>query len=118
MSQTTPDWGQVGANTMTPNTPFRITANEGDKVYFYYVYSHPSGQQNSLASGDYFVVGSCVPTDIKENSSNSEPSIYPNPATDVVNISNLDERFNTVTLYDLAGKSVLYSLGRPLFAPP
>ena len=60
-----------------------------------------------LASGDYFVVGSCITTDIQENLSNLEPSIYPNPATDIVNISNLDERFNTVTLYDLAGKSVL-----------
>lgn len=107
VSQTAPDWGQVGANTATPNTPFQITANEGDKVYFYYVYSHPSGQQNSVASGDYFVVGSCVATDIEENNSISEPTIFPNPATDVVNISNLDERFNTVTLYDLAGKSVL-----------
>lgn len=107
VSQTTPNWGQVGANTATPNTPFQITANEGDKVYFYYVYSHPSGQQNSVASNDFFVVGSCVPTDTEDNNSISEPTVFPNPASEIINISNLNENFKNITIYDLAGKSIL-----------
>lgn len=43
----------------TANVPFRITAAQGTKIYFYYTYSTPTGEQNTAANKHSYVVGSC-----------------------------------------------------------
>jgi beta-glucanase (GH16 family) len=52
----------------SPNTPFRITAGEGQTVYFYYTYSVPEGGEHNTSNARHSViVGDCavlVPGDI------------------------------------------------------
>lgn len=43
-----------------PNTPFRITASQGQTIYFYYTYSVPQGgERNTSAERHSMVVGRC-----------------------------------------------------------
>jgi hypothetical protein len=79
---TEPDnWASVGANTVTPGEPFEISANNGETIYFYYVYSVPSGgENNSLGDNDSFVVGECVTTEIQLADFDDKPlNVFPNP---------------------------------------
>jgi len=47
----------------TPNTPFQITASEGETIYFYYTYSVPEGGEHTTVNNKHsFVVGDCEST--------------------------------------------------------
>ena len=57
---TTPG-GVYGGHITTPNTPFAITAGEGQTIYFYYTYSVPEGGERNTANDRHsVVVGSCT----------------------------------------------------------
>ena len=71
--------------TVSPNTPFRITAAAGSTVYFYYTYSLASGgENNTSANKNSFTVGNCSTLkDAKiadvETTSQKTFVVYPNP---------------------------------------
>jgi len=46
-----------------PNVPYRITASEGSKVYFYYTYSFPGGERNTANAMHSYEIGSCSGSD-------------------------------------------------------
>ena len=109
-SKTANNWSNVGANAVKPNVPFKITASAGDRIYFYYVYSlaDGSGQQNSLAANDSYIVGSCGTTsDVNEPLNNLDFQLYPNSATDFLNIKIKENCYYNLLLYDLSGRVII-----------
>jgi hypothetical protein len=83
--------GTYPGYTVTPNTPFQITAAAGTRVYFYYTYSLPSGgEQNTSGSRDsYLVGGSCFARIAQEETevvSSEDYALYPNPVVDMLTI--------------------------------
>ncbi len=51
----------MGANTITPNTPYQLTAAQGTLIYFYFTYSMPTGgNKDNSATKHSFTVGSCA----------------------------------------------------------
>jgi beta-glucanase (GH16 family) len=47
----------------TPNTPFQITASQGQLVYFYYTYNTPTGQHSTVDDKHTIVIGDCQTVD-------------------------------------------------------
>ncbi len=102
-----PVWNQVGANIVTPNTPFKITASEGQTVHYFYTYTLASGgEQNSQASNDTYVVGSCAGTNLNEDAANSNVLVYPNPVSNILNIEFGSAVFNQLSLVNISGNTV------------
>ena len=103
---TDPD-GVFGANTVTPNQPFEINANEGETVYFYYTYSRPDGSEyNTAASRHSFLVGNCDsllsnnPLQLELNNLD----LYPNPNnTDAVTLSGIPAN-STINIFNVSGQ--------------
>lgn len=115
-SKTANNWNNVGANAVNPNVPFRITANIGDKIYFYYVYSlaDGGGQQNSLAANDTYMVGSCGATSaINQSENDSNFQLYPNPTADFLNIKIKENFYSSLVLYDLCGRVIIRNEMKP-----
>jgi hypothetical protein len=105
-SKTNTNWNSVGAHTVKPNVPYRISsANKGDVIYFYYVYSLASGgQHNSQASNDSYTVGNCTPTTaINEVSEAISTHIYPNPTSKFVAVKVPENKYSNAILYDSKG---------------
>jgi hypothetical protein len=46
-----------------PNVPYKITASEGSKVYFYYTYSFTGGERNTSNAMHTYEIGSCSGSD-------------------------------------------------------
>ncbi|MDP4238243.1 MAG: beta-1,3-glucanase family protein [Bacteroidota bacterium] len=110
------NWNNVGANAVKPNVPFKITANQGDKIYFYYAYSLADGgaQQNSLAANDSYIVGSCGATSgVTEYVADSNFELYPNPTKNVLNIKIKGNFYYNITLYDLSGRVMICKNTKP-----
>ncbi|MDA3823496.1 MAG: glycosyl hydrolase [Bacteroidales bacterium] len=45
---------------VSPNTPYRINANEGTNIHFYYTYSYNGMEKNTSDSPHSYVIGSCL----------------------------------------------------------
>ena len=102
--------GVFGARTVEPNTPYQITANIGEIVYFYYTYSREDdSEHNTENSRHSFMVGDC-------NASLSNHSIlkelnnillYPNPnETDHLTLSGIPTN-STVKIYNANGQLLI-----------
>lgn len=100
------NWGSVGAHSAKPNVPFTIIGNSGDKIYFYYVYSSGTGNKNSMASNDSFIVGNCGSTGLVENSTQSNVFIYPNPFNDFFSFKLSKSVFHDMKIYNSLGSLV------------
>lgn len=89
---------------VTPNVPFRLNANKGEKVYFYYTYSFPNaGERNNADNKDTYVVGTCrSAVSISDDLNALDVSYYPNPVTDMLNLE-LPRGENKVRVYSLTG---------------
>lgn len=77
----------VSGNSYTIPTSI-ATTKAGDKIDFWYVYTAELGKAGNDQSNNAvqsFNVGSCMPTSV-DNLIVKELSIYPNPATDVLNV--------------------------------
>jgi hypothetical protein len=98
------DPGNLPGYGVTPNVPFTINANEGDKVYFYYTYSYPGEvERNNSANKDSYVVGTCRTTTSVETINDLKLKYYPNPVSDFLNIQ-LPDGNNNVEVYSLMGE--------------
>jgi uncharacterized protein YjdB len=83
---------------VTPNVPFTITASSGQRIYFYYTYSLPTGGENNTSGNKHnFIVGSCgtlvtarqnIDSAIIGAQATSELSIFPNPTQSEIYIKN------------------------------
>ena len=106
--------GQYPGNTVTPNTPFKISnIAVGQKVYFYYTYNLANGmQQNTSACRQNFVVGSCSSgtTSEEEIFYNQEVNVYPSPVNDILRVRS-NGTVNRITLINTYGNKVLDVLG-------
>ncbi len=105
-SKSNTSWNTVGAHTVKPNVPYRISsANKGDLIYYYYVYSLASGgQHNSQASNDSYVVGSCTPaTGINDPNDNIPTEVFPNPSLKTVSVTVPENKYMRAGLYDAKG---------------
>ncbi len=94
-----------------PNTPFKINANPGQTVYFYYTYSLPSGGENNTINDKMdFIMGDCNTGSARISETAIEKpfsdafSIYPNPVEGdtSVEIRSVDA-YDKVVLLDLNG---------------
>ena len=102
-SKTANNWGSVGAHGTKPNVPFKITGANGDKIYFYYVYSTASGNKNSMGSNDSFVVGACGNTGTDFHHQQPKVESYPNPVKDELWVKVNATDYNHFLLYDICG---------------
>jgi hypothetical protein len=102
-SKTPNNWGSVGAHSAKPNVPFTVAGANGDKIYFYYVYSAGTGNKNSMASNDFFVVGNCSGTGLNDVNQKLTFQLYPNPIKDYLTLKIPDSGLNNLKIYDLCG---------------
>jgi len=96
--------GPFPGYNVKPNTPFRITADEGKTIYFYYTYSYPGqGEKNTADKPSSYVIGSCaIPTGVNEVAGN-KILIYPNPTNGILHISGLEMEEELLNIYNLTG---------------
>ena len=96
--------GSFPGYNVKPNTPFRITAEEGKTIYFYYTYSYPGqGEKNTANKPSSYVIGSCaIPTGVNEVA-RKKVLLYPNPTTGILNISGLEMEEELLNIYNLTG---------------
>ncbi|MEM6800839.1 MAG: glycosyl hydrolase [Bacteroidota bacterium] len=88
---------------VSPNVPYRINADEGSLIYFYYTYSYPGAvERNSAANQNTYVVGSCRTVSAPEFEE-LELTYYPNPVTNRLTVE-LPIGENEIKLYDLSGR--------------
>lgn len=94
---------------VTPNVPFKLNAEKGSTIFFYYTYSHPTGgERNTSQNKDSYEIGSCqLPTSQEEPLLEYQVSYYPNPVKDVLHL-NLGEGAKKISVYNSTG-SQLYS---------
>ncbi|WNJ17064.1 glycosyl hydrolase [Pontibacter sp. G13] len=91
---------------VTPNVPYQLNASEGEKIFFYYTYSHPSGgERNNSANKDSYVIGSCRTVSVDPAQPELALSYYPNPVKDRLFIELLNTH-STVSVYNMAGKQI------------
>ncbi|ELR73793.1 hypothetical protein C900_01403 [Fulvivirga imtechensis AK7] len=114
---TSPD-GTYPGYTVSPNTPYQITASSGQTIYYYYTYSLPEGgENNTLNNKKSFVVGQCgsgssarTGTMEEEVENKGKPAfaqtvLFPNPANDRVTIAGLPEDITEIRIYDTTGRN-------------
>ena len=105
-----PNWEQIGANAVTPNVPFRITAGENQTVHYYYVYSlSGGGEQNSMASNDTYKVGSCMVSETPNLLATNSISAFPNPFRNNLTINFESGLYNQLSIVNISGITVLKS---------
>ncbi|HSH09420.1 MAG TPA: carbohydrate-binding protein, partial [Oceanipulchritudo sp.] len=51
--------GPYPGYNITPNTPYKLNATEGQTIRFYFTYSAPGGERNSLAENASYTIGTC-----------------------------------------------------------
>ncbi|MCT4623595.1 MAG: carbohydrate-binding protein, partial [Schleiferiaceae bacterium] len=99
------DPGNMPGYGVTPNVPYQINANKGDKIYFYYTYTHPSGgEKNNSGNKDIYVVGTCKNIGIDELEE-TFISYYPNPVKDLLHV-NLKDGKTDLVIYNATGQLV------------
>ena len=92
-----------------PNVPYKINIATGQRAYFYYTYSLPTGGENNTMNDKMdFVAGDCV-VNKNLNSITSSVSLYPNPFKQKLFI-NASQQIKQVELFDSNGKMVLQSV--------
>jgi hypothetical protein len=98
--------GPWPGTNVKPNTPFRITAAKGETIYFYYTYSTPSGEHNTLNDIQHFVVGNCEGSLIAVNEKAEEQlRVYPNPVSDELHITGAEPGAQ-LSIYDMPGRTI------------
>jgi uncharacterized protein YjdB/beta-glucanase (GH16 family) len=105
---------------VTPNVPFTITASSGQRIYFYYTYSLPTGGENNTSANKHnFTVGSCSTLVTARQSAENvqivekvagELSIFPNPTQTEIYIQN-GSATATYTVMTITGSTVLKGTG-------
>ena len=99
------DPGNMPGYGVTPNAPFQINASKGDKIFFYYTYTHPNGgEKNNSGNKDVYVVGTCKNIGIEEMDE-SIVSFSPNPVKDVLHVK-LKGGKTDLTIYNSTGQLV------------
>lgn len=66
------------------------------------------GFSGSISYDDISVIESSLSTD-ETNKNFSKPIVYPNPATDKINVENSNKKIKNVTVYNIDGKKILES---------
>ncbi len=102
------DPGAMGGQGVKPNVPFRISASEGSKIYFYYTYSFQGGlENNNSGNKDTYVIGSCEeePTNVKNISTDFELEYYPNPVRDFLHIE-LKQGISNISVFNSMGQQM------------
>ncbi|MCF8254587.1 MAG: carbohydrate-binding protein [Bacteroidia bacterium] len=98
--------GSLPGYNVTPNTPYRLNAVKGSKVYFYYTYSYPgAGEKNTSTNKNTYVIGSCKPFATGVNPVNEMAGVqyYPNPVSSVLTFI-LPEPNTSILVYEASGK--------------
>ena len=90
---------------VSPNVPYRLNADKGSTIFFYYTYSHPAGgERNTSQNKDSYEIGSCqLPTSDHGTINTPELTYYPNPVINTLNLI-FSQKENTVLLYNAAGE--------------
>lgn len=98
--------GPLPGYGVTPNVPFRITAEEGQTIYFYYTYSYPGlGEKNTADKFSSYVVGSCAAPTAIETVTQSDITMYPNPVADKLFIRS-ENAIRSIEIRNLVGQIV------------
>lgn len=88
---------------VTPNVPYKLNAEKGSNIFFYYTYSHPSGgERNTAGNKDSYEIGSCQIPVSNQSIEPFEVSYYPNPVTQTLHIQ-LKEGLNNISVYTAEG---------------
>ncbi|MGB0930824.1 MAG: Ig-like domain-containing protein, partial [Chitinophagales bacterium] len=107
--------GSLPGYGVTANVPFRLTANEGETIHFYYTYSYPGEvERNNSQNKNSYVIGTCLSVGIDSPAPNLSLDIryYPNPVRHTLTLElPATEGENEVVVYDLAGKKVAEFFG-------
>ena len=91
---------------VTPNVPYQLSANEGEKIYFYYTYSYPGqGDHNKSEHKNTYEIGSCKPSSISNYNEEIKVKYYPNPVTNKLNLE-LPRGENEIVVYNITGKII------------
>ena len=105
--------GDYTGYNATPNSPFRITANNGQTIYFYYTYTISAGvENNTYANRNSFTVGNCGSLKFAEvlpsisDDLAKDITIYPNPVIDIATFTTIPAN-STITVIDLSGRELL-----------
>ncbi|MFC2080494.1 glycosyl hydrolase, partial [Bacteroidota bacterium] len=69
---------------VSPNTPYRINASEGELIHFYYTYSYDGMERNTSASKHSYVIGSCYIFELILTISDISFSIDENSSTNTI----------------------------------
>lgn len=91
---------------VTPNVPYKLNAEKGTTIFFYYTYSHPDGgERNTSANKDSYEIGSCQwPVSIGKVQ-DLQVSFYPNPVAKTLNID-LPNGSNHISIYTSTGQII------------
>ena len=102
------DSGNMPGYGVTPNVPFKLNADQGQTVYFYYTYSYPGqGERNNSANKDSYVVGTCVDnaTSIGNGFEKLNVNLFPNPTSGELTLD-LPFGENQIRLFSVEGKQL------------
>ncbi len=93
-----------------PEVPFQIQAAEGQKIYFYYTYSLPTGgEDNTSNAKSDFIVGSCNSnrSQVFDNTI-SEILVFPNPISDLAQmVLPAEHEYFRYRIIDISGKVIV-----------
>jgi hypothetical protein len=92
---------------VTPNTPFRINAEAGSTINFYYTYSFPGyGEKNTADKLISYVVGSCSNASGINDTKISTVMASPNPVetTLTLNIGEID--YQQLHIHSMTGQLI------------
>jgi hypothetical protein len=107
-SQTVGEWTRFSA----PITP--VTSGQTpEKLSLFFNSSWGDGAQGQAVVGSVFHIDSvhfiAVPAGIKETYNNADWSVYPNPATDILNVKSMTGKAANIEILDVTGKQVKYA---------
>jgi hypothetical protein len=107
-SQTVNEWTRFSA----PITPAG-SGQTPEKLSLFFSSSWGDGAQGQAVVGSIFYVDSvhfiAVPAGIKETYNNADWSVYPNPATDILNVKSATGKAANIEILDVTGKQVKYA---------
>ncbi len=95
---------------VTPNVPFQLSANEGEKIYFYYTYSYPGqGEHNNSEHKNTYEIGSCKPSSISNYNDEIKVKYYPNPVSNYLTME-MPRGENKIVVYNITGKIIYQNM--------
>ncbi|MCF8465376.1 MAG: T9SS type A sorting domain-containing protein [Flavobacteriales bacterium] len=107
-SETVNEWTRFSA----PITPAG-SGQTPEKLSLFFNSSWGDGAQGEAVVGSVFHIDSvhfiAVPAGIKETYNNADWSVYPNPATDILNVKSVTRKAANIEILDVTGKQVKHA---------